>query len=50
MVVYADIRLLDKFFFADTALVSSLDIDALDGERYESRLLAVGIVFVATRR
>jgi hypothetical protein len=50
--VYADIRLLDKFFsFADTALVSIsiLEVDALDRQRYESRLLAVGIVFVGAR-
>jgi hypothetical protein len=51
--VHADIRLLDKFFsFADTARVSVsiLEVDALDRQRYESRLLAVGIVFVGARR
>jgi hypothetical protein len=53
-VVHADIRLLDKFFsFADTARVSIstsiLEVDALDRQRYERRLLAVGIVFVGAR-
>jgi hypothetical protein len=52
-VVHADVRLLDKFFsFADTTArvsISILEVDALDRQRYESRLLAVRIVFVGAR-
>jgi hypothetical protein len=57
--MHTDIRLLDKFFFADTARISvvvgiaaaaAAAATALDRQRYESRLLAVGIVFVGAGR